>query len=385
MSAKHKIHLRRIDYVNRKLPLFCFIAKNKLNKKFRVEKGGIVFQLELGLTEDSPNWYSYTDIHFEAELDTDLALFEQEIPLIVDSDNLKIVSAEGAELERAKEAERAKLEEQLRDLFPLALQSLNTFRRACKVALFRESVEGRILVQNIQASQLHWGTEVHHPLAEYFAGNDTEYLFGAFAELSLSSFTGDAVLEYRVSNAPGQVLEGTLNIGYSRLRSPDRLPQKSDEIQQLIRESWPITDDVLLTSLEFLYSDNYRMAVFNATIILELVVIQFWEEKKKQLSEGGREDQEKLYGLKRKMDDSGYSTSLEKILRIVLPEFIDRDLLASGSLDRCADAWDIRNKRLAHLYRQVKEGKETQITSTEAWNTVGSIIALIDSIAKVQP
>ncbi len=297
---------------------------------------------------------------------------------------MKIESAEGVELKKAKEAEHAKLEKQIRDQFPSVLQAFNTFRRACRVALFGESVLGRILSQNIRASQLHWGTGNDLFPAEYFGGSDTEFLFGAFTDLSLSSLTGDADIEYRVSNASGQVHEGVFKNEYGGLRSPDRFSQKLDEIQDLLDKGWSIETDALLTSLEFLYSDNYGMAVFNAATVLELVVVHFWEEKKKQLGAGSRQDQERLARLDREMDKSNYSTKVEKILRIALPQFIDSDLVSSGCLDRCIDAWNIRNKKLAHLYERVREGQQTRVTSSEAWNAVASIFALIDNVRNLQ-
>jgi hypothetical protein len=348
MSSAYKVYLKRIDLVDRKLPLFCLVAKSKLDTKFTVERNGTVFQLSLGLTEDLPEIYAYTEIQFEADLD----------PV----------------------AEQAELEERVRSLLPLAREAVNAFRAACRVALFRESVAGRILVENIQAKQRHWGVEVNHSLAEYFSGSDTEFLFGAFANLSFSSFTGDADIAYCVTTPAGESYEGVFKNGYRGLRSPDRFRQKLDAVQDLLDNGWAVETDILLASLEFLYADNYRMAVFNAATILELAVVQFWEEKKRLLNAGARQDKEKAAKLDRDMDESRYPTKVEKIIRIVLPEFVEQDLVAGGALDRCVAAWEIRNKRLAHLYEKVKEGKQTQVTASEAWNAVASIITLLEKL-----
>ena len=137
--------------------------------------------------------------------------------------------------------------------------------------------------------------------------------------------------------------------------------QKLNEIQYLIDNGWSIEDDVLLMSLEFLYSDNYRMAVFNAATLLELVLLKFWELKFSQLQSGSQQEQEKVAHLERELKKSNYTTQVEKILRIVIPEFINPNFINDGSLERCVIAWNIRNEKLGHLYMQVKEGNEPRI------------------------
>lgn len=384
METKHKIYLRRIDYINSKLLLFLFFPK-KIEKKIKVERDGFVFEIGLGVIEKLPQLYAYTDVEFEANLDIDLALFERENPLMVDTEHLKIESAEGLVLKKAKETEHIKIEEQLINLFPLVLDAFNTFRKACKVVLFKDSVAGRILARNIQDSQIHWGVNVDTFLEKYFSGSDTELLFGAFANLNLSSFTGDADIEYRVSNETGQVYKGVFKNGYKGLHSSEKFLQSIDKIQNLINTGWSIEAEVLLNSLEFLYSDDYRMAIFNAATILEFVVVHFWEKQQVKLNSSSRQEKEMVAKLNRKIRQSNYPTKLEKIIRIVLPEFVDQELINSGNLERCIDAWNIRNERLAHLYVQVREGQQLEIRRTKAWSAVASIIDLIDNIEKLSP
>ena len=50
MSTAHRIYLKRIDLVDRKLPLFCLVARSKLDTKFTVERNGIVFQCIFSIT-----------------------------------------------------------------------------------------------------------------------------------------------------------------------------------------------------------------------------------------------------------------------------------------------------------------------------------------------
>lgn len=381
---KYDIHLKRIDLVDRKLPSFLFFRKDKLNTSFQVLEAGTIFDLRFGITDDLPIMYSITEIHFETELTIDLDVFEREIPLIVNTERVKIESAERADLRRQKEAEKNNIESQLKATFPLVLEAVNTLRRACRIALFRESVAGRILATNIQASQEYWGVEVNHSLSELFGGNDTEFLLGAFTDISLTAFNGDADIEYSVSDkAGGHAFSGALKNGYHRLRSTDLFSQKVTDIQNLIDNGWTIEDDVLLLSLEFLCAGNYRMAVFNAATLLELVVIKFWENKSSQLRSGSREEQEKAALLERELKRSKENT-VKKILDIVIPKFIKPDFINDGTVDRCIAAWDIRNERLAHLYMQAKGKIDPSISAKEAWNLVSSIYSFLSEISNIK-
>lgn len=387
MSTRHRIHLRRIDLVDRKLPFFCLTARvadgDQFGAEFTVEEQDIIFRLRLGLTENLPHaLYAHTDIQFDVELDVDLTLFDKEIRPVVDSGGLRIESAESVELRRLQEAERAMLEQQLRDLFPLALKALNRFRRACRVALFRNSVAGRMLAWRIQAAQRYRGSEPDHSLDDFFQGHDTEFLFGAFADLNLTSFTGDANIEYQVCDPSDHTQTGVFKNGYEGLRSTDRLPERLNQIQELIDTGWSIETEVLLSSLEFLYSGNYRMAVFTAATALELVVVQFWEDAKRSLEKGCRSEQEKRYRLQREMKAADYD-KVESILRVALPEFLDHDFAVSGTLDQCAAAWSIRNERLAHLYSLASAGGALEVTPAEAWDAVSSIFALVEKLGKL--
>ena len=229
MKTNHKIHLRRKDIIDKKFLIFLF-PKHELEKKFRVSKGGIAFDIGLGLIEDLQEVYPYTDIEFETELETNLTLFEEGIPLIVDSENLKMELAERIQLKEATEAERINLETQLQALFPIVLEAFNIFRSACKVALYKESIAGRLLTRNIQDSQIHRGEDPSRFLEDYFSGDDTAFLFDAFSDLSLSSFTGEADIEYRVRNEENNVCEGVFNNGYKRLHSPSRFFHRLDDI-----------------------------------------------------------------------------------------------------------------------------------------------------------
>ena len=381
---KYDIYLKRIDLVDRKLPFFLIFRRDKLNRSFQVLEANAIFDLRFGIIDDSPNMYSFMEIHFETELTIDIDIFEREIPLIGNTERVRIESAERADLRRQKEAERSNIESQLKATFPLVLETVNTLRRACRIALIRESVAGRILSTNIQASQEYWGVDVNHSLSELFGGNDTEFLLGAFADISLTAFNGDADIEYRVSDkAGGHAFNGVFKNGYHRLRSTDLFSQKVTNIQNLINNGWPIEDDILLLSLEFLCAGNYRMAVFNAATLLELVVLKFWEDKSSQLRSGSREEQEKVALLEKELKRSKENT-VKKMLEIVIPKFIKQDLINDGTIDRCISAWDVRNKKLAHLYMQVKDKKEPSISAREAWNLVSSIYSFLSEITNVK-
>ena len=376
---KYNIHLKRIDLVDKKSPLFLFLRRNKISTSFHVMRSDITFVLSLGITDNLPELYSFIEIDFETELTIDLDIFEIEIPLIIDTEHLKIESVERANLRKQKDAERNNVESQLKAVFPLVLEAVNTLRRSCRIALFRESIAGRILATNIQASQEYWGVNVNYSLSELFYSNDTEFLFGAFADISLTAFTGDAHIEYRVSDKAGHIINGVIKTGYQNLHSINLLPQKLTDIQHLVDNSWSIEDDVLLSAIEFLCIGNYRMAVFNAATLLELVILKFWEEKKSQLRSGSRDEQEKAAILERKLKLSK-DNRVKRILEVVVPQFIKSEFIKDGTVNRCIAAWDIRNDKLAHLYMQVKERKEPYISAKEAWILVSSIFSFLDEI-----
>ena len=373
MIDKYNILLRRIDYTNQKLLVFLLPRSDKLVSKFRITEGDTEYWLHSGLTEDN----SYTDIEFKAGLEVNLDLFEVDGPPIYKIGRSTIKSAERVEFENLKTAEQKKVEEQIKVLFPSVLKAFNRFRRACRIALFRESVAGRISTHQIRDGQLHQGKKVDHELEKLFASDDTDVLFGAFADISPIVFLGDADIQYTITDQSEKILKGVFKNGYHGLHSTNRWLERQEQIQSLIDNHWSIEDDVILASLEFLCSGNYRMAIFNAATVLELKVIEFWEEKRKQLAGGSRQDQEKMELLERKISKSKYQTNLEKILRIVFPEFAEQSLIDNGTLDRCVQAWVSRNE-MSHLYKLTKEGGQHDVDTDKAWSAVSSIVALLD-------
>lgn len=375
MIDKHSIMLRRIDYTNRKLPVFLLNGKDKLGFKFRVMEDGTEYLLDLGMTED----HSYTDIRFEAGLEINLDLFEIDIPPILKTEHVIFQSAESVKHENLKIAERSKAEKQVKALFPSVLKAFNRFRRACRIALFRGSVAGHVLAHNIRDSELYRGLQVDHDLESLISDDDTDVLFGAFANLSPTTFLGDADIQYSITNQSGQKLNGVFKNGYHGLHSTSRWTERQEKIQSLINTGWYIEEDVILASLEFLFSGNYRMAVFNAATVLELSVVNFWEEKQKQLAAGSRQDQERVARLEREFKDKSKKgiTTVEKILSIALPEFVEQSLITDGTLDHCIQAWAARND-MAHLYKLTDEGKQQDISVDDAWSAVSSIVALLD-------
>lgn len=376
---KYHINLKRIDLIDRKLPFFILFKTDKFNKSFQILNKDTLFNIRFGIIENLPQIHSFTEIDFETEWKIDLAIFEREIPLIVDTEQLQIKSIERVNLENQKETEKNNIENQLRTTFPLVLEAVNTLRRACKIALFKESIAGRMLATNIRANQEYRGGEVNHSLIKLFYNNDAEFLFGAFADISLIAFSGDADIEYKISDKDEHVLSGVIKNGYRGLRSTNLLMHKLTDIQNLINEGWPIEEDVLLSSLEFLCAGNYKMAVFNAATLLELVVVKFWEDKNFQLSSGDRKEREKAASLERALKKSK-KTVVEKILEIVIPDFINPNLIKDGTVNRCITAWKVRNEKLAHLHIQVEEKTESDISAEEAWNLVSSIYSFHSEI-----
>jgi hypothetical protein len=375
---KYEVHLQRIEY-DYKLPLFLMHAREKLDTKFQVVKGNVTFQFSLGMKKDLERWNSYTDIHFEIDFDANFGIFEQEVPLFINYGLVKIESPEGLKLKNLKNKERANIESQLINLFPLVLEAYNTFRRAFRIALYEESVAGLILVQNIQDRQRHLGLKLDHSLNDDFSRDDTEFIFSAFCNLSYCSFACEAVIEYNVRSTSGQIVSGVFQDLNKGIPSLNRFKEKIDVIQELIDNECSIKTEVLLASLEFLYSDNYRMAIFNAATILENELNEFWKIKKQQLLLGSILERKKVESFEHSMKSKKmkYKAKVEKIIRIVLPDYVEQDLVNDGTLDRCVDAWYIRNDTLAHL------NKNIPLTSIDAWSAVSSIIHLIDALEKI--
>ena len=99
---KYSIHLKRIDLVDKKLPFFLIFKKDIFKTNFKVSNSNTIFKFHLGVTDNLPAIYSYTDIQFEANITTDIGIFERIIPLIVDSERVKIETAEWVELRSKK-------------------------------------------------------------------------------------------------------------------------------------------------------------------------------------------------------------------------------------------------------------------------------------------
>lgn len=376
--TKQKVHLRRIDLVDKKLPLFLHIAQSVFATGFRIVHNDIVFRMCLGAQEDSSGLHSYTDIRFEADFNIDFSLFDQQIPLLVQTPSFTIQSMEHAELEQRKQEERVQLKKQLRDLLPVVVEAFNVFRRACRIARFHKSISGRVLVQNIKDGQSYRGLDVSDQLDELFDSDDTVFLFAAFSDISITAFTGDADIEYTVHREPAQPLTGVFKNGYHGLRSINEFIENPVLVQDTIDKGWSIETEALLASFEFLYSNNYRMAVFNAATVLELVVNRFWEAKEQQLRLGEREEMEHAARLARKLGRKPKTgTALERKLNVVVPEFVDKDLVDDGTIKRCVDAWNIRNNSIAHIL-----GAE-EITSGAAWSAVSAITKMVTSLGQV--
>jgi hypothetical protein len=382
--------LKRIDHVNWKLAWFCHyieaLAKDKVGAEFVVKKDGLTFQLSLGLTEDSPGPSSHLHIQFEADFEADFSVFDKAIPPIEESDGVLYESAERIGIQKARNVEQAKLETQLERVYPSIVGAVNQFFSACKLALLKHALDGRIILRNIQATQSHKGLKVD-PFSDsvFLKNSDAEFLFGAFADLNIVSFRGDARIEYSITDqVSGLTCKGSFPGSYGELGVPGRFPEKFDKIQRLIDEGWSIESEIMMESLDFLCSENYRMAVFTAATILELVVIQFWEAMQRKLEVGNREDQKQKFRLERKMKESDCSSHIEKIIRVVLPEFVRQDHIHGGNLDRCVEAWNMRNNRLAHLYGRVSSEESVSVSTREAWDTVTSIWYVVEEIEEIQ-
>jgi hypothetical protein len=380
MLASHEVHLRRIDLVDNKLPSLLFVSKALRNTEFHVTKRDTDFRIGLGTVGDSSVLHSCTDIRFETDLDANLAVFAEDVAPLVQTDHLVVHPYEWGQIEERKQAERASIERQLRRRFPVALEALNTLRRGCRVALFQQSVSSRVFVNHLQAGQLDKGLDVNDHLDELFASDDTPFLFGAFSDLSLATFTGDADIEYTVSDDSGQSVSGVFRNGYHRLRFIDRLSERQILIQKTIGDGWSLETDALLASFEFLYSDNYRMAVFNAAAVLEYAANHFWKCKYQKLMSGSPEENKQAARLKQLMDKARKpgDDALTRKLRIAIPTFVDTELVDDGTIERCVDAWRMRNTRLAHILKDAP----AEITSTEAWSAVSSIHVLVAALLK---
>ena len=123
------------------------------------------------------------------------------------------------------------------------------------------------------------------------------------------------------------------------------------------------------------------MAIFIAATVLECAVVKFWEAKQKRLEQGNREEKETLYRLTRKMKGQlEKTTHLEKLLKVIIPEFVSCALLESRSLGQCLEAWNIRNTRIAHFPEAIGADWSWRVTATEAWSAVAGIFALLKEL-----
>jgi len=362
-----------------------------LTPRFVLTLDAIPIGLELGLRHEGNKARAYTRLDFDYPLQADLALLSKKpSPRVVvggeadsirpggdvasvhydgDSDTAQLYSQQDQDLLDAQEAEAVAIDGQVRSLLPLVSRALSAFREAVRLELYRDAIKWDFLVHSIILAQRHRGWEEAHLSPDL---DEAAFLFAAFPSRGAPRLTQETDVFYELASPDGLSHSGILRNSRSG-QSPKRFTESFPAIQGRLDSTWSPKDAVILSAVEQLYSDNYRMAVFNAAVFFESEITAFYEGLVRPASAEAMGLERRLADYKRK-EHLGHT---EAIARLIIPEFINPELVSSGALQRAIDAWNIRNQVAAHLTTpRVAE----PITREAAWAMVVSVTQIVEAL-----
>ena len=260
---------------------------------------------------------------------------------------------------------------QVRGLLPLVSEAINEVREAIKLELFSDAIQLDFLVHSILAGQRHRDWTEGQITPDF---DDAAYLFAAFPGRGVARLTQETNIKFSISNNVGESFNGVLE-NVRKSRSQEHLVSRLSSIQERLASGWSVKESALLSAIELLYSDNYRLAVFNAAAYFEAQVLTLYENR-------NQADNRNAALLERKLRDYKKSTKVghtQAVIQAILPSFLSEEIVSSGALQRSLDAWIIRNKAIAHLHLQESNKK---LTRNEAWDMVVSIYQVVDNLPK---
>lgn len=330
---------------------------------------------KLGLGVDENYEYAYISLDFEHPLKVDLTIFDETTMPDIERGNFTLWSPEARAILDSQESQRKKATEEIRSLFPLVARAVNRFNEACRLTLYQDAINYDFVAHDLETSGVRFTVLPQgDPVGK--EPDDAVSLFAAFPSRGAVRLAQEVDIKYRVEDNSGRVIDGFIR-NSRRLVSPGRFGKYLDNIQKRLCDHWTVQDGVLLAAVEYLYGDNYRMAVFNAVTVLELVVTGFYESL-------ASESDAKRQKLKR--DAENYKNKhkvplwLAK-LKITLPKYLCEKFDRSGNLDHCLEAWYYRDKTVAHL---ITSERDRILSQHEAWSMIVSIMKAIDDIRQLE-
>ena len=363
-----------------------------LTPRFAFTLDAIPIGLELGLSHEGNEVRAYTRLDFDYPLQADLALLSKKpSPQVVvggeadsirpggdvasvhydgDSDTARLYSQQDQDLLDAQEAEAVAIDGRVRSLLPLVSRALGTFRAAVRLELYRDAVKWDFLVHSIILGQRHRGWEEAHLSPDL---DEAAFLFAAFPSRGAPRLTQETDVSYELASPDGLSHSGILRNSRSG-QSPKRFAESFPAIQRRLDSTWSPKDSVILSAVEQLYSDDYRMAVFNAAVFFESEIRAFYEGLVRPASPDAVRLQRKLAVYKRKE----HLDHTEAIARLIIPRFINAELVSSGALQRAINAWTIRNQVAAHL---TTPRAAEPITREAAWAMVVSVTQIVEALS----
>jgi hypothetical protein len=400
MSPPLHVTLRVIELANWDIRAFLiassvseFILADRVPPlgPFLVKVGTTTVRLTMAVEpEEGGEPKAFTELQFDHEMQADLALLSRkaspkfvrgesagsirpnaEIGMVNysgETDTAALYSYEDTALLDAQEKEASFIASQVRALLPLASEAINQVREAVRLELFQNAIHWDFLVQSLISGQRYRGWEEAEIAPDL---NDAAFLFAAFPGRGAPRLTQETNIRYTITDGllPSHI--GTI-INARSGRSPEQLTGAVASIQARLATGWSVRDSALLSAVEHLYADSYRLAVFNAAAFFEAQILTFYQDRIASGRQGAL--------LEHQLEDHrelNRARPTPAVAQFVLPKFIDPELVSSGALQRSIDAWEFRNTAAAHLKTPKSERR---LSRDEAWAMVVSIYQVVDSL-----
>lgn len=384
----------RVDEVeNRELAVFLFTSglSSEANANFEEEPAtfslshnGIEFDVALGIERSLGELTAYTVLEFDAPLDCDLSVFDASpSPSVVpgrkrpgssiaavryfgDQDESHLFTEEDLRIEAEQEAEAAQIDSKIHDLFPTIAEVISRIREAARLELFTDAIRWDFLIESIKTVQRNKQVAMAE-MDPFF--DDAAYLFSAFRPKGAARFPQDSNVHYVLEDTEGRSFEGVIRNTRTG-KSPVLFANSVNAIQERIDNPGSIQDRILLAACEFLYADDFRMAVFNAATVLELTLVRAYESDVNAMSREAAKIEHEVADYKK----SNKVPHTVALLRVYAPKNLSPSRDWRPLIDRCVDAWNYRDKTVAHL---TTPQRTNQLSRTEAWEMVVSVSAII--------
>lgn len=391
-----RIALKVEEVENRELAVFLFTPDISSGADANFEESpaffslthrAIHFKVELGIDRSPSELGAYTKLVFDMPLECDLSVFDRtpspeivsgrkhpggsiaSVRYFADTNQSHLYTDEDLRIEVEREAESTRIDQLVRGLFPIIAEVISRIRQAIRLELFPEAIRWDFLIESINTVQRD--KQVAEAELEAFI-DDAAYLFSAFRPKGAARFPQDSNVQYLIEDEEGRSFQGMIRNSRSG-RSPNLFANSLPAIQDRIHDPGSIEERVLLAACESLYADDFRMAVFNAATVLELVLVQAYENEVDMATRQAAKLERKISQFKK---DNNVSHTVA-LLRVFSPTLLSNGREWGPLIERCVDAWTFRDKTVAHL---TTDQKSKELSRTEAWEMVVSAWAIVSDI-----